>query len=75
MEGSKAAEGQESPFRLGVCRRGVLALAAAGSFLQATWRSQFWFLLPFALVLLLLSVLFVLAATMPAIAPFVYAIF
>ena len=51
-----------------------MALSTAGAFLRATWRSPFWFLIPFSIVLLLLSVLFVLAATMPAVAPFVYAL-
>ena len=60
---------------LGLLRRAALGLQTLGQLIRATWQGPFWFLVPFCCVLALLSILFVLAATVPAVAPFVYAIF
>jgi hypothetical protein len=65
----------ERTFRLGLWRRVLIGMGTLALLVRTTWTGPYWFLVPFSIVLGLLSLLFVLAATMPVIAPFVYAIF
>lgn len=49
-------------------------LSIAGEFLQFLWEQKLWWLIPMALILLLLGLLLVFASSSP-LAPFIYTIF
>ncbi len=64
-----------STVRPGFLQRTKVRLQTAGQLLGALGRSPFWWLIPFCVILVILSAFLVIANLFPTAAPFLYALF